>query len=136
MEIRYEPERINDVANPLPIYEGPKKIGEARVVRFHDNSHASRRFKSNATADNRQKYVATGYPLEETGEYCKSRMRIAGCGSEVFTEGAIAAIHTSSGGFMRLVNKIASASLMYCTQKKTDIVDDEAVYQGNLEIEF
>lgn len=62
VEIRYEPEWINDVANPLPIYEGSKKIGEARVVRFHDNSHASRRFKGNATADNRQKYVAAGYP--------------------------------------------------------------------------
>jgi len=56
VEIRYEPEWLNDIAKPLPIYADNKKIGEAKVVRFHDNAHASRRFKGNSTAHNRNKY--------------------------------------------------------------------------------
>ena len=45
VEIRYEPEWLNDVTKPLYIYEDGKKLGEAKVVRFHDNAHAMRRFK-------------------------------------------------------------------------------------------
>jgi len=47
VEIRYEPEWLNDVTKSLPIYEDGKRMGEARVVRFHDNAHAARRFKGN-----------------------------------------------------------------------------------------
>ncbi|KUK71665.1 MAG: Transposase [Clostridiales bacterium 38_11] len=47
VEIRYEPEWINDVSKALPIYSDGKKVGEAKVVRFHDNSHVKRRFKGN-----------------------------------------------------------------------------------------
>jgi len=47
VEIRYEPEWLDDVTKVLPIYEDGKKTGEARVVRFHDNAHAMRRFKGN-----------------------------------------------------------------------------------------
>jgi len=81
-------------------------------------------------------YTMKGLTLEETGNYCNSRMKVAGCVNDVFTASAIATIHTSSGGFLRSINKIVTASLMYCTQKKLLTVDEEAVYQGNLEIEF
>ena len=47
VEIRYEPEWLNDVTKALPIYEDGKRLGEARVVRFQDNAHAARRFKGN-----------------------------------------------------------------------------------------
>lgn len=47
VEIRYEPEWLNDMAKTLPIYEDGKKVGEARMVRFHDNAHTMRRFKGN-----------------------------------------------------------------------------------------
>lgn len=57
VEIRYEPEWLNDVTKALPIYEDGKKIGEAKVVRFHDNAHAMRRFKGN-----RRKSVEIGTP--------------------------------------------------------------------------
>jgi putative transposase len=51
VEIRYEPEWLNDVTKSLPIYEDGKKTGEAKVVRFHDNAHAMRRFKGNRRKD-------------------------------------------------------------------------------------
>jgi len=47
VEIRYEPEWLIDVTKALLIYEDGKKIGELRMVRFHDNAHAMRRFKGN-----------------------------------------------------------------------------------------
>jgi putative transposase len=51
VEIRYEPEWIGDVTKPLPIYDDGKKIGEIKVVRYHDNAHAKRRFKGNRRKD-------------------------------------------------------------------------------------
>ncbi len=51
VEIRYEPDWLNDVTKPLLIYEDGKKTGEAKIVRFHDNAHAKRRFKGNRRKD-------------------------------------------------------------------------------------
>ena len=47
MEIRYDPEWVGDEAKGLPIYHEGKKVGEARMVRFHDNAHAKRKFPGN-----------------------------------------------------------------------------------------
>jgi type II secretory pathway predicted ATPase ExeA len=77
-----------------------------------------------------------GLTLEETADYCSSRMKIAGCSSEVFSPAALTAIHTVSGGFPRAINNIAVASLMYCTERKMMSVDEEAVYQANIETGF
>lgn len=51
VEIRYEPEWIGDVTKSLFIYYDGKKVGEARPVRFHDNSHVKRRFHGNRRKD-------------------------------------------------------------------------------------
>jgi len=82
------------------------------------------------------RYSMQGFTLEETADYCNSRMKIAGCVSEVFSPAALTAIHTVSGGFPRSVNNIAVASLMYCTERKLLSVDEEAVYQANIETGF
>lgn len=47
VEIRYELEWLNDITKELPIYEDGKKVGAAKVVRFHANAHAMRKFKGN-----------------------------------------------------------------------------------------
>ena len=47
VEIRYEPEWLNDVTKLFQYMIDGKKLGEAKVVRFHDNAHAMRRFKGN-----------------------------------------------------------------------------------------
>lgn len=59
VEIRYEPEWLNDVTKPLLIYEDGKKLGEAKVVRFHENAHAMRRFKGNRRKDNKHEIIET-----------------------------------------------------------------------------
>jgi len=51
VEIRYEPEWLNDVTKALPIYLDGKKTGEVKMVRFHDNAHAMRKFKGNRKKD-------------------------------------------------------------------------------------
>jgi putative transposase len=47
VEIRYEPEWLSDMTKILPLYEDGKKVGEAKMVRFHDNAHKVRRYKGN-----------------------------------------------------------------------------------------
>ena len=74
-----------------------------------------------------------GLTLEETADYCTSRLKIAGCMNEVFAPSALTAIHTISGGILRSINNIAIASLMYSTLRKMQVVDEEAVYQANIE---
>jgi len=63
MEIRYEPEWLNDFSRPLYIYEDGKKLGEAKVVRFHDNAHVLRRFKGNRRKDIKPEVMDGNEPL-------------------------------------------------------------------------
>jgi len=80
------------------------------------------------------KYSMKGLTLPETCEYIKSRMGIAGVVRDVFTDQAFAIIHSSSNGFPRNINNIVAACLMYCKWKGLDIVDEETVYQANMEL--
>ena len=43
VEIRYDPEWLEDSAAPVLIYSDDKKIAEARQVNFHDNAHIKRK---------------------------------------------------------------------------------------------
>ncbi|MFW5649031.1 MAG: ExeA family protein [Candidatus Alkaliphilus sp. MAG34] len=79
------------------------------------------------------RYSMQGLSIEETADYCISRMKIAGCTSDIFTPSALEAIHTISGGIPRNINNIAITSLMYSTERKMLTVDEEAVYQANIE---
>jgi type II secretory pathway predicted ATPase ExeA len=80
------------------------------------------------------KYSMKGLTEPETHEYIKSRMTIAGVMMDVFTPQAIAQIHSSSNGFPRNINNIVTACFMYCKWKGLDTVDEEAVYQANIEL--
>jgi len=47
VEVRYDPEWIGDSAKKLPMFIDAKKIGDAWMVRYHDNAHAKRKFPGN-----------------------------------------------------------------------------------------
>jgi transposase InsO family protein len=47
LEIRYLPEWVGDNQKKLPLYFDGKKIGDAWMVRFHDNARAKRKFPGN-----------------------------------------------------------------------------------------
>ena len=53
VEIRYEPEWLDDMKKPLPIYIDGKRVGQARMVRFHENAHTKRKFGANRRKDYR-----------------------------------------------------------------------------------
>ena len=82
----------------------------------------------------RMKYSMQGLTEDETADYCRTRMKIAGARTDIFSPVALSAIHAASGGFLRNINNIATASLIYCASKHTDVVDEEVVYQANAEL--
>jgi type II secretory pathway predicted ATPase ExeA len=80
------------------------------------------------------RYTMRGLTLTETSQYLSSRMTVAGVSKPVFTEQAVAGIHSCSNGYPRNINNLATQALIYCTFKKQDTVDDEAVFNANLEL--
>jgi type II secretory pathway predicted ATPase ExeA len=80
------------------------------------------------------RYTMNGLSLQETAGYLDTRMSLAGVDRKVFTEQAIASIHSCSNGSPRNINNLAVHALMYCTWKKIDTVDEEAILQASLEI--
>ena len=80
------------------------------------------------------KYSMAGLDDEETKDYLKTRMELAGAREDVFTPQAMEQIHKISGGCPRTINNLAIHSLMYAAAKNADIVDEEAVYQANVEL--
>ena len=60
VEIRYEPEWIGNLEHPLLIYKDDKKVGEARLINFQDNSHRKRRGNTSSfisTSENTDKII-------------------------------------------------------------------------------
>jgi len=47
LEVRYEPEWLEDKTKPLRLFEDGKQVGEARQIRFFDNAHVKRKFPGN-----------------------------------------------------------------------------------------
>ena len=80
------------------------------------------------------RYTMQGLKKEECMEYLSSRMRLAGCSRDVFTPAALEAIYNISNGAPRIINNITTAALMYSAAKRADDVDEEAVFQANIEI--
>ena len=80
------------------------------------------------------KYSMTGLDENETKDYLKTRMGLAGVNADVFTPTAMVQIHKISGGYPRAINNLAVHCLMYSAAKNIETVDDEAVYQANVEL--
>ncbi len=64
---------------------------------------------------------------DETAQYVKYRLMSAGRLAELFTAGALAAMHTASGGIPRMLNKIAMLSLIEGADHKSSVIDEAIV---------
>ncbi len=66
-------------------------------------------------------YYIEPLTVEETGEYIRHRLKIAGTTEKIFNTSAVKLIHASSGGFPRKINIICDHCLMsgYAEEKKT-----------------
>jgi type II secretory pathway predicted ATPase ExeA len=80
------------------------------------------------------KYSMTGLDEDETKGYLISRMALAGAGEGIFTPQAMIQIYKVSGGCPRIIGNLAIHSLMYADAKNLGTVDEEAVYQANVEL--
>jgi general secretion pathway protein A len=64
---------------------------------------------------------------EEAAQYLKYRLMTAGRMTELFTEGAIKALHERAGGICRSLNKLAMLSLIDCADRQAPLVDETVV---------
>jgi transposase InsO family protein len=69
-EIRYDPEKLGDETTPLGIYHDGKRVGEAHLVRFHDNAHAKRKYPGNRrkAKDGENRKVGSGISFADMME--------------------------------------------------------------------
>ncbi len=65
--------------------------------------------------------------VDEAAQYVKYRLMSAGRLAELFTAGALAAMHTASGGIPRMLNKIAMLSLIEGAHNKAGVIDEAIV---------
>lgn len=65
--------------------------------------------------------------LEETGQYVKFRLMVAGRMVSLFTVSAIAALHAHSGGICRTLNKLCTLSLIEGAAQQRSNIDETIV---------
>ena len=73
--------------------------------------------------------VCTLNPLDraETGRYVQSHLEYAGGKTEIFTDRALDAIHESSSGIPRMINRVCEKSLIYAFQQGKRLIDEHIV---------
>ncbi len=76
------------------------------------------------------KHIMQGLKKEEICDYLTSRLKSAGRTENVFTQSASEAIYSVSKGIPRVVNNLATSSLIYACSKGLHQVDEETIYQG------
>jgi type II secretory pathway predicted ATPase ExeA len=82
-------------------------------------------------------YHMAGLAHDEIGAYIVSRLSWAGAAdTNIFTDAALESIFTSSGGALRVVNNLATASLTCACSRNLSTVDEEIVYQADRDIEI
>jgi general secretion pathway protein A len=63
----------------------------------------------------------------EVAQYARYRLMTAGRLEEVFTEGALAALHAHSAGICRSLNKLAMLSMIEGATRRSAMIDEEIV---------
>lgn len=82
------------------------------------------------------KHVMQGLKKDELPEYFLSRLKSAGLSQNIFTDSAMDVIYSISKGTPRLVNNLATASLMYACSARKNEVNEEIVYQGQKDFDI
>lgn len=82
------------------------------------------------------RYIMHGLSKDETKIYIEKLLKNAGTVEPIFRPEAIDIIYSISKGIPRVINTLATASLMYAYAKKQNYVDEESVYQGQKDFEI
>jgi len=80
------------------------------------------------------RYMMKGLRKEEISEYVQSRLKISGTRKDIFLPESMESIYSNTGGFVRLVNNLATAALMYAASVKKDYIDSEVIFQAQKEL--
>ena len=67
------------------------------------------------------------FSVDDTRDYIKHRLRIAGCVQEIFTDNAIREVYGYSTGLPRLINTICDNALLEGSLFKTRTVDESVI---------
>lgn len=80
------------------------------------------------------RYKMAPMSKDEVKAYLEHQMGLARAKYPVFTESAVEAIATVSRGWPRLINNLASTSLIYGYQKSLKHLDEEAIRKAAVEL--
>lgn len=75
----------------------------------------------------RLRYSLEGLTEEETGQYVKHHMVLAGCQRDIFEKKSLARIFSASEGILREVNNIAFEAMMRAASTNQQTVDEKVV---------
>ena len=62
---------------------------------------------------------------DDTADYLRTRLRLAGCDKELFSHDTVALLHEHAGGALRDIDRLATAALREAAKKKRKTVDAE-----------
>lgn len=72
--------------------------------------------------------------IEEASAYIKHRLGVVGCSVEIFTAGALKAIHERTGGIPRRINRLCDTCLLSGMVHGVRIVDEKLVLEEAKEL--
>lgn len=74
-----------------------------------------------------RRFVLGPLTQDDTADYLRTRLRLAGCDREVFTVDAVVLLHEHAGGALRDIDRLATAALRDAARKKRKSVDGETL---------
>jgi type II secretory pathway predicted ATPase ExeA len=80
------------------------------------------------------RYHMTGMTLEETAGYLRHHLALAGRSDTLFSDDAVALIHTTSRGYPRAVNNLAVQALLAAFTANKTIVDESSARTAVTEV--
>ncbi len=80
------------------------------------------------------KYHMVPLTKDEVEKYINHHLNLAGCTHNIFTPGAIEAITSNSRGLTRLINSLATNSMLIGCQMEADNINEEIVLKASEEV--
>lgn len=80
------------------------------------------------------KFTLGGLNEQETKEYILHHLKLKGRKNDLFNDNAISSIFKLSSGVKRVINKICLKALMYGVMNKSEIINEEIIYQASKEL--
>ena len=81
-------------------------------------------------------YNFTGITKDEVKEYIISRLKLAGCHTEIFNASAVEAVYSCSNGSIRKLNNLLEKCLIIGTQHEKEVIDTNIVMEAQNEVEL